>query len=97
MQVGGLAGWEWLLIVFVVLLLFGGRKIPELARSVGRAMGEFRRGREEIEREMREGAKGAPPESPTVKAARDLGILTEGKSEEQLKKEIAEKMEKKAQ
>ncbi len=85
----GIGGFEWLLILVIVLLLFGGKKLPELARSMGRAMGEFRRGREEVEREMREPK---PPESPVVKAARDLGISVEGKSEEQLKKEIAERM-----
>lgn len=85
----GLGGFEWFLILIIILLLFGGRKLPELARAMGRAMGEFRRGREEIEREMREGT---PPESAVVKAARDLGISVEGKSEEQLKKEIAERM-----
>ncbi|MEY3412577.1 MAG: hypothetical protein RIQ70_1265, partial [Bacteroidota bacterium] len=33
---GGLGGWEVLLILFVVLLLFGAKKIPELARGLGR-------------------------------------------------------------
>jgi sec-independent protein translocase protein TatA len=95
MQIAGLQGWEWLIIIFVILLLFGGRKIPELARNLGRAMGEFKRGREEIEKELREGAKGeTKPEGSIVKAARELGIDTEGKTEEELKKEIAEKMKK---
>ena len=41
--------WEILLIVVVLLLLFGARRIPELARSLGRAAKEFKQGREETE------------------------------------------------
>ncbi len=46
-----------LLIVIAVLFLFGPSKIPELARGVGRAVGEFKRGRTEIEREINESLK----------------------------------------
>ena len=35
---------EWLLIAFVVVLLFGARKLPELARSLGSSVNEFKRG-----------------------------------------------------
>src|SRR2546423_8438878 len=47
-------GIEWvvILIIIAVLLLFGPSKLPELARGVGRALGEFGRGRMEIEREI---------------------------------------------
>lgn len=90
-------GWEWIIVlVVIVLLLFGGgKKIPEFARGLGRAMGEFQRGKMELERELRE--EGALPkiedESEVVKAAKALGIDTKDKTEEELKKEIAEKME----
>ena len=43
--------WEILLIVVVVLLIFGARRIPELARSLGRASKEFKNGREEADNE----------------------------------------------
>ena len=49
----GLPGGPELLIVLLVLvLLFGANKIPKLARSTGQAMGEFKKGREEIEDEL---------------------------------------------
>ncbi len=38
---------ELLIILLVVLLLFGARKIPDLARSLGRSLSEFKKGREE--------------------------------------------------
>ncbi|MEO0137787.1 MAG: twin-arginine translocase TatA/TatE family subunit [candidate division WOR-3 bacterium] len=52
-------GWqEILLILLIVLLLFGARKIPELARSLGRGVREFKRGLHEIENsESTEGEK----------------------------------------
>jgi sec-independent protein translocase protein TatA len=40
-------GWEWIVILFIVLLLFGGRKLPELTRSVGQSIKEFRKASEE--------------------------------------------------
>ena len=40
----GLRGSEWLIILVVVLLLFGARKLPDLARSIGASAKEFRRG-----------------------------------------------------
>ncbi len=35
-------GWEWVIILVVVLLVFGGRKIPELMRGLGKGMKEFK-------------------------------------------------------
>ncbi|MEM3186083.1 MAG: twin-arginine translocase TatA/TatE family subunit [Conexivisphaerales archaeon] len=44
---------DWVILIVVILVLFGGaRKIPELARAMGRAMGEFRKGQAEVEREI---------------------------------------------
>ncbi|MBU1913850.1 MAG: twin-arginine translocase TatA/TatE family subunit, partial [Candidatus Thermoplasmatota archaeon] len=49
----GLGSTEIILIlVFFAMLFLGGKKIPEFARGLGRAMGEFKRGRLEIEREI---------------------------------------------
>ncbi|WP_336022022.1 twin-arginine translocase TatA/TatE family subunit [Halobellus salinisoli] len=46
-------GPEVLVVLLILVLLFGANKIPKLARSTGQAMGEFRRGREEIEEELK--------------------------------------------
>ena len=50
-------GMEAILIVFVVLLLFGGRKIPELMRGLGKGIKEFNSARATIESEIKEGMK----------------------------------------
>ena len=47
-------GPELIIVLFVLVLLFGANKIPKLARSTGQAMGEFRKGREEVEEELDE-------------------------------------------
>ena len=37
-------GWEWIIIALVVLLLFGGKKIPELMRGIGKGVKSFKQG-----------------------------------------------------
>jgi sec-independent protein translocase protein TatA len=45
---------DWLIIAVVVAILFyGSSKIPKLAHSLGRAMGEFKKGRLEVEQELK--------------------------------------------
>lgn len=41
-------------ILLVLVLLFGANKIPELARATGQSLGEFQKGREEMEEELQE-------------------------------------------
>jgi sec-independent protein translocase protein TatA len=82
--------WFWVLIV-IVALLFGANKIPEIARAIGRAMGEFQKGKMEIEREI-EKAKAEMDKTPErlklEAAAKALGIDPTGKTDEQLREEI---------
>ena len=47
-------GMELAVILLIAVLLFGANKIPKLARSTGEAMGEFKKGREEVETELAE-------------------------------------------
>ena len=46
--------WEWVIIALVVLLLFGGKKIPELMRGLGKGVKSFKDGMKEVENEMEE-------------------------------------------
>ena len=50
--IGGLGGQEMIVIFLIVLLLFGAKKLPELARGVGKSMGEFKKAREDFEKEI---------------------------------------------
>lgn len=51
-------GPEWLFIFFLCLLLFGAKRLPELARGLGKSVGEFQKAKDEIEREI---AKASAP------------------------------------
>lgn len=50
-------GFEWLIIILIVVLLFGAKKIPELARGVGQGINEFRKASEDIKKEINEGGQ----------------------------------------
>lgn len=50
--IGSLGGQEIIVIFLIVLLLFGAKKLPELARGIGKSMGEFKKAREDFEREI---------------------------------------------
>src|SRR2546425_5462080 len=83
-------GFEWiiLLIIIAVLLLFGPKKLPELARSIGRAWGELRRGKMEVEREIRSelSATEAQELGGRIRdSARELGIDVAGKGGSRVK------------
>jgi sec-independent protein translocase protein TatA len=50
-------GSEWLLIVLAVLVLFGGRKIPEFMRGIGRGIREFNDAKSNVQKEIEDGIK----------------------------------------
>lgn len=52
-----LGGWEWIVIVFAVLLLFGAKRIPDLARSLGQSIKEFKKGAREVTEEIQNAAE----------------------------------------
>ncbi len=59
-------GSEWILIIIVVLLMFGGKKIPELMRGVGRGMREFNDAKNNVKTEIEEGMKEKDAPNTTV-------------------------------
>lgn len=54
---GPLGGPEIILIALIVLLLFGAKKLPQLAKGIGQASGEMKKARAEVEREFKEATK----------------------------------------
>ena len=50
-------GSEWIFIVLVVLIFFGGKKIPELMKGIGKGMREFKDAKENVKSEIEEGMK----------------------------------------
>lgn len=48
-------GTEWLLIVLAVLILFGGRKIPEFMKGIGRGIREFNDAKSNVKKEIEDG------------------------------------------
>jgi TatA/E family protein of Tat protein translocase len=49
-------GAEWLYLLVIILLLFGGAKLPQLARGLGKSLGEFKKAKEEFEKEVHSAA-----------------------------------------
>ena len=47
-------GSEWILIILVVLLMFGGKKIPELMKGIGKGVRSFKEGMNEVEDNLKE-------------------------------------------
>ena len=57
-------GSEWILLVLIVLLIFGGKKIPELMRGIGKGVREYKDAKEKISNEFEEGMKERPASNP---------------------------------
>jgi len=57
-----LGTWEIILIVLVILLLFGGKKIPELMKGLGKGVKSFKQGMNEVEKEIQDDAPSSDSE-----------------------------------
>jgi len=83
--IGGIpAGPELLIILLVLVLLFGANKIPKLARSTGQAMGEFKKGREEVEdelKQMKDGEEEGAVAADSTIDDEDAGVESETETE----------------
>jgi sec-independent protein translocase protein TatA len=97
----GLGPTELLLIFAAIVLLFGATKLPELARSMGQSMGEFKVGQVEAEKkyESMKSQVTQPVRTPddialtrSQRMAKNLDIDIKGKSDEQLLSEIEKKL-----
>jgi len=102
---------EILIILFIALLLLGPSKLPQLARSLGEALREFRRASSSISESISAEETRRPPPQPLIpaqaakregidpetlkKLAEKLGVSREGKTEEELIKEIIAKAKEK--
>ena len=60
-----LGGGEMLLLLFVVLMLFGGEKMPQLAKGIGKSLREFKKAAVEVEKEIKR-AIDEVPDTPKV-------------------------------
>ena len=105
-----LEGWEWIIIgvVAIVIIMWGPAKIPQFARALGQAKGEFNK----ASKEFTDAATNAPATSTTIlfneppkpeqtiktkdemllETAQKLGIPTDGKTREQISEEISVKV-----
>ncbi|HEU5364182.1 MAG TPA: twin-arginine translocase TatA/TatE family subunit [Hanamia sp.] len=69
-------GTEWLLILLVVLLFFGGKKIPDLMRGIGKGVREFNDAKEHMKNEIDAGmkAKDTPKSTPEQEAVKETEL-----------------------
>lgn len=70
---GALGGWELAVILVAALLLFGARRLPELARALGQSIREFKKASREIEDEIKSAGQtpepGSKPDRTTDRSA----------------------------
>ena len=90
MQFAGLGGLEWVIIIgLIVVVFFGVRKIPELARSFGKASAEFQKARIEAKRELQQmKSEGKIGREKLETIADSLGIDYTNKNDDELRAAI---------
>jgi sec-independent protein translocase protein TatA len=92
----GLQTPELIVILFIILLLFGGRKLPELARSMGSAAREYTHATKEPTKfvESKTKIKEEEEREAILEAARKMGIETEGRDISEIAKDLVKVTEK---
>ena len=94
-------GSEWLIIIFVALVLFlGTGRLPGAARKLGKAVNEYNKAKNEIQDNMKEITEESPRISGPVETereklemiARSAGVKVDGKTDEELRKSISDKI-----
>jgi TatA/E family protein of Tat protein translocase len=79
--IGNLGGPDLFIILLIVLVLFGAKKLPDLARSLGQSMNEFRKAREDIDRELHNNARAQPVAQPVSAATLPVYAASRGGAE----------------
>jgi sec-independent protein translocase protein TatA len=90
MQFAGLGGLEWVIIIgLIVVVFFGVRKIPELAKSFGKASAEFQKARIQAKRELQQmQSQGNVGREKLETIAESLGIDYTNKNDDELRTAI---------
>lgn len=91
----GLGTTELLVVLFIILLLFGGKKLPELARSMGSAVREYSKASTSEIKEEKKPQSEDEERAAILEAARKMGIETEGRSITEIAQELVEAAQKK--
>lgn len=94
------SGWEWVIIgvVALVIIMWGPSKIPEFARAIGKAKGEFEKASREIDQAAKEVVTATPAttvrrnEDILIETAQKLGVTTEGKTRDQIATEVSQRL-----
>jgi sec-independent protein translocase protein TatA len=99
MQFAGLGGWEWVIIIgLIVVVFFGVKKIPELAKSFGKATAEYEKARIEAKRELQQlKSKGSVGREKLESIADSLGIDYTNKNDDELRAAIEVELNKSKQ
>jgi sec-independent protein translocase protein TatA len=99
MQFAGLGGWEWVIIIgLIVVVFFGVKKIPELAKSFGKATAEYEKARIEAKRELQQlKSKGSVGREKLESIADSLGIDYTNKNDDELRSAIEVELNKSKQ
>lgn len=83
---GNLFGPDMLIVGLIVLLLFGAKKLPELARGLGQSLNEFKKAREDFEHELTGPANGVAVQEAKDRLARNAG----GPTAQELQQQVEE-------
>ena len=74
-------GSEWIVILIVLLLLFGAKRLPELAKGLGKSIREFKKATSEVEDNIREAMKEEEVKKVEAKPQPEVKATSEDKSE----------------
>jgi sec-independent protein translocase protein TatA len=72
-----LGGWEWIIVLLAVLLLFGAKKIPELARGLGQGIKESKSATREITDEIQNAPTAQTGKSPAVTPSQPASTVSQ--------------------